>query len=77
MYKKPTILKLKSVYKSNLKIDKCTILQKKNNAGKGTIPFYNYTMVIKQELNKVSVDTTHIGKLIFFVFIRDYSRYKL
>lgn len=50
---------------------------KKNNDGKGTIPFYNYTMVIKQELNKVSVDTTHIGKLIYFVFMRDYSRYKL
>lgn len=77
MYEKPTNLKLKLVYKSNLKNGKCTILQKKNNAGKGTIPFYNYTMVIKQELNKVSVDTTHIGKLIFFVFIRDYSRYKL
>lgn len=63
MYKKPTILKLKSVYKSNLKIDKCTILQKKNNAGKGTIPFYNYTMVIKQELNKVSVDTMSYRKI--------------
>lgn len=29
MYEKPTNLKLKLVYKSNLKNDKCTILQKK------------------------------------------------
>lgn len=48
---------------------------KKKNAGKGTIPFYNYTMVIKQELNKVSVDTTHIYREIdlFRIYERLFS----
>lgn len=74
MYEKPTNLKLKLVYKSNLINDKCTILQKKNNAGKGTIPFYNYTMVIKQELNKVSVDTMSYREIdLFRIYERLFS----
>lgn len=74
MYEKPTNLKLKLVYKSNLINDKCTILQKKNNAGKGTIPFYNYTMVIKQELNKVSVDTMSYREIdLFGIYERLFS----
>lgn len=74
MYEKPTNLKLKLVYKSNLKNGKCTILQKKNNAGKGTIPFYNYTMVIKQELNKVSVDTMSYREIdLFRIYERLFS----
>lgn len=73
MYEKPTNLKLKLVYKSNLKNDKCTILQKKKT-GKGTIPFYNYTMVIKQELNKVSVDTMSYREIdLFGIYERLFS----
>lgn len=48
--------------------------KKKNNAGKGTIPFYNYTMVIKQELNKVSVDTMSYREIdLFRIYERLFS----
>lgn len=48
--------------------------KKKKKTGKGTIPFYNYTMVIKQELNKVSVDTMSYREIdLFGIYERLFS----